>query len=141
MKAFSLAFLRISAGLLLVIWGALRFAKPDIGVGLAQKYYSGLLQGPMLQHLLGAAEALLGALVVLGLFRRFTLPLQAAVLIFGAAAIWKYLLDPFGLYLLSEETRQILFFPSLGMAAASLVLVAFRQDDLFALDRLFFKRS
>ena len=90
---------------------------------------------------LGIAEALLGALVVIGLFRPLVLPVQAIVLVVSALAIWRYLLDPFGLYLLTEETRQILFFPSLGMAAASLVSWAFCDEDRFALDRLFARKG
>jgi len=47
------------------------------------------------------------------------------------------LLDPLGLYLLTRETSQILFFPSLGMAAATIVLIAFRDDDALSLDHKF----
>ena len=41
--------------------------------------------------------------------------------------IWRYLLDPIGLYLMSREDSQILFFPSITIAAATLVLLAFRR--------------
>ena len=67
-------------------------------------------------------------------------PLQALVLIGGAAAIWKYLADPLGLYLLNAETRQILFFPSTTVAVTTLILLAYKADDRLALDRLFLKR-
>lgn len=60
--------------------------------------------------------------------------MQAVILCIGALAIWKYLLDPLGLYLLDRETSQVLFFPSLGIAAATLVLLAFKDDDAYALD-------
>ena len=56
------------------------------------------------------------------------------ILCSGALAIWKYLIDPLGLYLLDKESAQVLFFPSLGMAAATLVLIAFRREDRVALD-------
>src|ERR671910_422234 len=46
----------------------------------------------------------------------------------------RYLLDPMGLYLLERETSQILFFPSITVAAASLVLLAFRETDCWSLD-------
>lgn len=136
MKAVSLALLRISTGLLLVLWGLIRVFG-GAGPRLSTKYYGGLLQGELVQLGIGWAEIALGALVVLGLFRRVTLWAQAAVLIFGALAIWKYLLDPLGLYLLDAESRQVLFFPSLAMAAVSLVLIAFRSQDSIALDRVF----
>lgn len=140
MKAGSLAFLRIACGLLLIIWGLIKLGAPEAAIRVSNKYYLGLFSADALQRPLGAAEALLGLLVVLGLFRKITLPLQALVLGFGALAIWKYLLDPLGLYLLTEETRQVLFFPSLGIAAASLVLLAFRAEDRFALDTVFAKK-
>jgi len=52
----------------------------------------------------------------------------------GVLAIWKYIADPLGLYLLTEETRNLLFFPSFTVFAATLVLLAFRSDDTWSLD-------
>ena len=141
MKAAALAFLRVSTGLLLVLWGLIKVAAPEAAIHVSDTYYSGVLSLQSLQMPLGIAEGLLGALVVLGLFRPLVLPVQAIVLVVSALAIWRYLLDPFGLYLLTEETRQILFFPSLGMAAASLVSWAFCDEDRFALDRLFARKG
>jgi putative oxidoreductase len=140
MKAASLAFLRVSTGLLLIIWGLIKVAAPDAAIHVSDTYYAGMLSMQSLQTPLGVAEAVLGLLVVLGLFRPIVLPLQALVLVVGAAAIWRYLLDPLGLYLLTEETRQVLFFPSLGIAAASLVSWAFCDEDRFVLDRLLFRK-
>lgn len=50
--------------------------------------------------------------------------------------IWKYLLDPLGIWLLDRESSQLLFFPSIALAAISPVLIAFRNDDRFAVNRL-----
>ena len=136
MKAMSLLGLRISTGLLLIIWGLIRVGAPGTGAHVSDKYYAGLGSAHGIQVAWGVALLVLGGLVVLGLFRRYTLPVQAVVLVTGALAIWKYLLDPLGLYLLTRETSQVLFFPSLGIAFAALVLVAFRDDDHFCLDRL-----
>lgn len=77
----------------------------------------------------------IGLLVCLGLLRKIAYPLQAAILVLGALAIWKYILDPLGLYLLTEETRQVLFFPSFCVAVASVILIAFKDEDTLALDR------
>lgn len=140
MKALSLASLRAATGLLLCVWGVIKIAAPEAAVNVSDTYYLGLLSAGALQRPLGIAEVALGMLVVLGLFRRITLPLQAVVLVVGALAIWRYLLDPLGLYLLDEGSRQVLFFPSLAMAAASILLVAFQDEDRFALDRLLFRR-
>ncbi|QDX26970.1 hypothetical protein FPZ54_13800 [Sphingomonas suaedae] len=135
LKAGSLLALRSGTGSLLVLWGALRLVAPATGPGLADKYYSGILNIQTFQVAFGAAEVLLGLLVVLGLFRRITYLLQALILVPGALIIWRYLLDPMGLWLMSREDSQILFFPSIAVAAAAIVLIAFREDDRWSLDR------
>lgn len=133
-KALSLLFLRLSTGMLCVIWGLIRIGEPKAGMGVNSKYYGGILASETAQYIWGAFLLIVGALTILGLFRKYAYPLQAAILCVGALAIWKYLLDPLGLYLLDRESSQVLFFPSLGMAAATLVLIAFRSDDAYALD-------
>ncbi|MEO1252010.1 MAG: hypothetical protein AAFW81_06685 [Pseudomonadota bacterium] len=140
MKPALLLALRATLGFLLIIWGALRAMDSGTGQYLADKYYGGAGNEATLQAALGWGEIVLGVLVVLGLFRVIVYPLQALILVGGALAIWKYLLDPLGLYLLTEETRQILFFPSTTVAVASLIMLAFKSDDRFALD-VIFKRS
>ena len=130
----SLLFLRIGTGLLLVLWGALRVMSPAAGPGLSNKYYGGFLDLQSLQIGFGVAEVIVGLLVVLGLFRRISYLLQALILVPGAIMLWRYLLDPMGLYLLDKESSQILFFPSITMAAAALVLLAFRDEDRWSLD-------
>lgn len=133
-KAASLLFLRVSTGLLCVIWGLIRIGEPKAGMGVNTKYYGGILAGETVQYVWGAFLLVVGLLTILGLFRKYAYALQAAILCVGALAIWKYLLDPFGLYLLDRETAQVLFFPSLGIAAATLVLLVFKSDDHYALD-------
>lgn len=134
MKAVSLAGLRISTGLLILIWGLIRVGAPDMGAHVSEKYYAGIGSAESIQMVWGGSFLVLGTLSILGLFRRYTLTLQAVILVTGALSIWKYLVDPLGLYLLTRETSQVLFFPSLGIAFASLTLVAFREEDRFALD-------
>lgn len=135
MKAASLLFLRVSTGLLLVVWGALRLMTPSAGPGLATKYYGGIAQAEWMQLGWGAILVAVGALTCLGLFRRVAYPAQALILVGGALAIWRYLLDPLGLYLLSPDDSKILFFPSICLAAATLALLAFREFDTLSLDR------
>lgn len=134
LRPLSLLLLRIGTGLLLILWGSRRVFSPAAGPGLAGKYYGGFLQVETLQMAFGAAEMLIGLLVVLGLFRRTAYSLQALILIPGALVLWRYLLDPMGMYLMTKESSQILFFPSITVAAACLVLLAFRGDDLYSLD-------
>ncbi len=133
-RALSLLLLRIGTGSLLILWGSLRVISPGAGPGLATKYYGGFLDLQSLQVAFGVAEAFIGLLVVLGLFRRVSYLLQALILVPGALVLWRYLLDPLGLYLLDKESSQILFFPSIAVAAATLVLLAFRDEDRWSLD-------
>lgn len=139
-RAGSLLVLRIGTGLLLVLWGALRVLSPTAGPSLATKYYGGFLDMHGVQIAFGAAEVLVGLLVVAGLFRRIAYLLQALILVPGAIVLWRYLLDPLGLYLLDEESSQILFFPSITVAAATLVLLAFHGEDRWSLDQVLIAR-
>ncbi len=140
MKALSLLLLRVTTGLLLVIWGLIKIGAPDAAIGVSDKYYGGLLSEAGIQMGLGIAEALLGLLVVLGLFRAIIYPLQFAVLLIGAGAIWNYIIDPLGLYLMTRETANVLFFPSTTVAAASFVMLMFRSDDALSLDAVLARR-
>ena len=140
-RSASLLLLRLGTGLLLVLWGALRVMKPAAGPGLATKYYGGFLDLQGLQVGFGVAEVIIGLLVVVGLFRRFSFLLQALILVPGALVLWRYLLDPMGMYLLDKESSQILFFPSITIAAASLVLLAFRDEDRWSLDHKIARRK
>lgn len=134
LKSFSIAGLRVSLALLLIIWGGLRLAAPDAGMGLSTKYYGGFAGVPALQLAWGAALVITGLLCLIGWQRRFALPAQALVLVGGALAIWKYLVDPLGMWLLTRETSQILFFPSLALAFASLLLITLQDEDRWSLD-------
>jgi len=141
LKAASLLMLRIGTGLLLVLWGGLRVMTPAAGPDLATKYYGGFLDLQSLQVGFGVAELIIGLLVVLGLFRRISYALQALILVPGALVLWRYLLDPMGMYLLDKESSQILFFPSITIAAATLVLLAFRDEDRWSLDQMLTDRK
>ncbi len=140
MKAVLLLALRATTGALLIIWGVLRVMTPQTAVGLSEKYYGGMISAESLILPLAYGQIALGALVILGLFRVIIYPVQAVILVGGAAAIWKYLADPLGLYLLTPETSKLLFFPSTTVAVASLIIIFFREYDRIALDRLLVRR-
>ena len=140
MKAALLLALRATTGLLLVIWGFIKVGSPDSAIGVSNRYYGGMISADMLQTPLGAAQIALGVAVILGLFRAVTYPLQALILVGGALVIWQYLLDPLALWLVDEESRRTLFFPSTTVAVATLIMLAFKSDDTLTLDRLIFKR-
>jgi uncharacterized membrane protein YphA (DoxX/SURF4 family) len=132
MKAISLLLLRLSTGIYLMLWGFMKLGAKDKAVSLSDKYYDGLLSGDIVNYSVGAAEMLIGVLVVLGLFRGVAYLGQLAFYFVGAAAIITDLIDPFGLYL--AESAHLTFFPSWTLLFASLVMVAFKSDDTMSLD-------
>ncbi len=134
LRSISLLIMRVGTGMLLVLWGSLRLMNPGTGEGLAEKYYGGVGGASALQTGFAVFEVIIGTLVVVGLLRKFTLPIQALILVGGALAIWKHFLDPFGVYL--HEDANLLFFPSVTVAGATLALIAFRSEDTLSLDRL-----
>jgi len=125
----------------LIIWGMLRVNAPSSGVGLSGKYYNGLFNSEQMQLFFGYGEILLGALIVLGLLRIVTYPLQAIILGVGAGFIWKHLLDPLvsplGVQLFEEGAKgNLLFFPSSTVFFATLILLAFKEYDAIAVDNV-----
>ena len=134
----ALLIMRIGTGMLLVLWGGVRLLKDGMGPNLANKYYGGVGADGTLQLVFAGFEVALGLLVVLGLLRRFTLPLSAVILVGGVIPIWRHFLDPFGMYL--HQDANLLFFPSLTVAGAALALIALRDLDTLALDRVIGKK-
>jgi uncharacterized membrane protein YphA (DoxX/SURF4 family) len=134
----ALLIMRIGTGMLLVLWGGVRLLKDGMGPDLANKYYGGMGADSTLQLGFAGFEVALGLLVVLGLFRQYTLIGSAIILVGGALPIWRHFLDPYGLYL--HEDANLLFFPSLTVAGAALALIALRDLDTLALDRVIGKR-
>jgi len=113
----SLLIMRIGTGMLLVIWGLIRVVAGR-GEGLAHKYYGGAGANDTFQLVFGGAEVVLGVLVVLGLFRKYTLIGSAVILVGGALAIWKHFLDPFGQYLFASTNQANILFSRLSLSLA-----------------------
>jgi hypothetical protein len=137
MKPLSLLLLRLSTGLLLLIWAIVRLGATEEAIGVSDKYYGGLLSNETLQYVLGTGQTLLALCVILGLLRSIAYPAQFISLALGAAAIWPSLVDPLGL-IFGREAVNILFFPSLCVVSATVALMAFKDEDKWALDVKFF---
>ena len=133
MKPVSLLLLRISLGLLIVIWAMVKLGAPEAAIGVSDTYYGGLLSNGTLQFGLGIVQLVLGVLVIAGAFRRIAYPLMIVWLGLGALAVWKSIIDPLGL-VFGQDNVQILFFPSLTVAFATLVMAAFRDHDTLSID-------
>ena len=132
MRTKALLLLRVSLGLLLVAWGADKLRDASHGLEVAGTFYGGVVSSPAVMTAFGALEAALGASVVLGAFRRVTYPALLAITGTTLAAVWKSVIDPLGVVF---EDAQLLFYPSLIIFAGALVLWAFRDDDVLAIDR------
>lgn len=137
LQPFALVALRTSLGLLMLVWGADKFADPEHGVGVAQHFYFGLLSARALMPVLGVLQLALGLLVVVGLARRLAYPALTAVAGVTLVGVWRSVLDPWGWVL---DGTNALFFPSLIVFAGTLVLLAFVRDDQLALDRRLHRR-
>lgn len=138
----ALLIMRVGTGMLLVLWGGVRLLKDGMGPNLANKYYGGVANDGTLQLAFAGFEVVLGLLVVLGLARKYTLVAAALILVGGAIPIWRHFLDPYGQYLFANPgDANLLFFPSLTVAGASLALVALREMDTLALDKVFSKKG
>lgn len=131
MQSLSLLTLRTSLGGLLVYWGIDKLVNVSHGVGVAQKFYGGLSVAPAWMQLFGVLQALLGVAVIAGVWRRVTYP--ALLLVTGTTllAVWQSIVDPFKVVL---PGGNLIFYPSLIIVAASLVLIAFKDSDTHALD-------
>jgi putative oxidoreductase len=131
MKRWSLLLTRISVGWLLVLWGLDKLVNVDHSVAVAETYYFGVGSQVLVLNALGVLETLLGILVVLGLLRRFAYPVMVVVLGVTAIGVRNSIIDPWGWFL---EGTTVLFYPSLIILAAALVLWGFRDEDSISLD-------
>ncbi len=132
MKAWTLLCTRVSTGLLLLIWGAIKIAAPDKAKGVSEKYYGGIVSADEIVLLMGVGQIAVGVLVMLGLFRKYVYPAQAFILGVGLLAIWQYILDPLGMYLAGDPKP--LFFPSTTVFFATIIMLLYKDDDTLSLD-------
>lgn len=132
MKEKSLLFLRISIGLLMVIWGIDKLVNVEHGLTVSEGFYLGLFSAPILLQGFGVLQILLGIGVIVGVTRRVLYPLLLLITGVTVLGVWKSVVDPWGWVL---EGSNVLFYPSLIILAGVLVLWAFRDEDTIALDR------
>jgi putative oxidoreductase len=131
MKTWTLLLLRVSLGWLLVIWGADKLFNVEHGMAVANTFYFGFLAVEDPLRVAGALQMLVGLAVVVGFARRWVYPLQ--LLLNGASllAVLQSVIDPWGWLF---EGGNALFYPSLIIFAASLLLIAYRDEDRLVLD-------
>lgn len=138
-QRFTLLVLRVTTGFLLVwvglnkiVTGNVPFMIRDVA-GLDGMLRTAVSLGA------GAGEVLVGALCVLGLWRRLVLPVQAAINGVTAASVWWAIVDPYRWYISGVDRivfNSHVFYPTSITFAACLLLIAFRPQDAWAMDNL-----
>jgi uncharacterized membrane protein YphA (DoxX/SURF4 family) len=131
MRSWSLLLLRVTMGALMLVWGIDKLVNVDHALTVSDRFYLGMFSAPVLMQAFGVAQLLLGVLVVVGLWRRLAYPVLMVVNLTSLLGVWKSILDPWGWYL---EGTNALFFPSVIIAAAGLVMIALHDEDRMALD-------
>ncbi|WP_339510631.1 DoxX family protein [Pseudomonas sp. RL_15y_Pfl2_60] len=133
MKQWSLMLLRISLGWLLVIWGVDKVVNIEHGLAVANKFYFGLLAFDNVLQAAGVLQVLVGLLIVAGFMRRLVYPIQLLLSASTLLAVWQSVIDPWSWFFTGSTA---LFYPSLIIFAGCLVVMAWRDEDLLALDTL-----
>lgn len=131
MKHRTLLLLRVSLGLLMLIWGVDKLVDVEHGLGVAERFYLGVGAEAGILAALGVLEMLLGVFVILGLMRRIAYSALVVVCGITALGVWRSIVDPWGWWL---EGTNVLFYPSLIILAGALVLWAFVDHDRISLD-------
>lgn len=120
-------------GVFLTAWGIDKLAATDASLGIFSHFY-GLDVGTLLVQAFGVAEILLGAALAVGLFRVFAAWAQLLVNGISTLASWRQILDPWGVFGLTDGGTH-LFLASIVITAASIVLVLNARDPHLSLDR------
>ena len=131
MKRWGLFLMRVTTGWLLVMWGLDKLFNVEHGQAVAETFYLGIGSQAAVLNILGVLQIILGALVVLGLWRRRAYPVAFVVLLITALGVWKSIIDPWGWFL---EGSQVLFYPSAIIAAGALLLWGTIDEDQMTLD-------
>ncbi|MEL7968553.1 DoxX family membrane protein [Vreelandella neptunia] len=131
MKALTLLLLRISLSGLMLLWGANKLLNIEGSAAISEKYYLSFMSAEALLYFFGVVQIVIGLLVLVGLMRRWVLPLQVAINGASLVAVFPSIIDPLGWYL---EGTNVLFYPSLIIFAGSLLLIAFQREDTFSID-------
>jgi uncharacterized membrane protein YphA (DoxX/SURF4 family) len=126
MKTRSLLLLRVSLGLLMLIWGVDKLVNVKHGLTVSKHFYFGAFDSAVLLQAFGVAQMALGVLILLGVARRVVYPALLAITGATLLGVWRSVVDPWGWWL---EGANVLFYPSLIIFAGSLVLWAFADED------------
>ncbi|MEO1469643.1 MAG: hypothetical protein AAFV86_11330 [Pseudomonadota bacterium] len=137
-KRAGLMALRVTTAGLMFWWGLVKGLDMGVGQAVSNAFYGGFFSVDALLIAFGWFQVVAAIALALGLLRGPLLAVQVVMNTFVAVAVWQSVLDPFWLFMPGEAPGTVnkLFYPSAIVAAGSLVLMAFRREDAWALDRL-----
>lgn len=131
MREFSMLLLRVTMGGLTIFWGLDKLVNVEHSLAVTEAFYLGIGASTLFLQGFGVAQTLLGVLIVLGLYRRYAYPPLVLISLATALGVWRSIVDPWGWLL---EGTNVLFYPSVIILAAALVLHGFRDDDAWSMD-------
>ncbi len=131
MRDFSMLLLRVTLGGLTVFWGLDKLVNVEHSVAVADAFYLGIGASVVFLQAFGVAQTGLGVLIVDGLYRRYVYPPLVLISLVTAMGVWRSIVDPWGWAL---EGTNVLFYPSIIILAAALVLLGFQDEDAWSLD-------
>lgn len=131
MRAITLLLLRISLGWLMVVWGVDKLNNVTHAIRVSEGFYLGAMTGPSALKVFGAIQIVAGLLIAIGIARRYTYPFLLAVTGVTLLAVWKSIIDPWGLVI---EGGNPVFFSSAIIFAGALVIYAFQNEDTISMD-------
>jgi uncharacterized membrane protein YphA (DoxX/SURF4 family) len=141
-KRAGLLALRVTVAGLMFWWGLAKGLNTGVGQAVSESFYGGAFSVDTLLIGDGWLQVAAAILIAAGLLRRYLLPLQLIVNTFVASTIWWAFIDPFWLWMDGARPFQFpqLFYPSIIIVAASWLLIAFRDQDTWALDEVLARR-
>lgn len=131
---WTMPLLRIGMGTFLVMWGLDKLLAVEGSTRIFSGFY-GVDLGSIAIQAFGVAEVFLGAALAGGLFRVSAAWIQFFVNGISTGASWRQIVDPWGLFGLTQGGTH-LFLASIVITAASVVLVLNARDATFTLDRV-----
>ncbi len=132
MKAISLLLLRLSLGLLMLVWGVDKLVNVEHGMKVSKQFYLGAFGSVLLLNAFGVVQMGIGGAILAGAGRRIVYPALLAITGVTLLGVWRSVIDPWGWYM---QGGNALFFPSLIIFAGAFVLLAFRDEDLYVVGR------
>lgn len=117
--------LRVSVGLLVLWWGIDKIVNVEHALAVSDGFYLGLFSSALLLQAWGVLQSAAAVLYIAGRARRWVYPLILVMNTVSMLGVWSSIVDPWGFVL---EGTNVLFFPSLTIFAASL-LVWLRDMD------------